>query len=138
MNHLYYDFQGRILQTSSSPNGFAPAKSNGLTAMEYGNLELPEHGAYIQDGRVIPKPPKPDQYHQFDYTAKQWYDPRTEADFINKARADRMPMLQSTDWTQLADVPTETREKFAAYRQALRDITKQPDPRNIVWPERPN
>ena len=56
---------------------------------------------------------------------------------INKARADRMPGLQSTDWTQLADVPAETREKFATYRQALRDITKQPDMRNIVWPERP-
>ena len=138
MNHLYYDPQGRIAQGSSAPDGFAPAEIHGLTAMEYGDLKLPEHGAYIENGKVVPKPPKPDQYHQFDYIKKQWHDPRSEADFINKARADRMPGLQSTDWTQLADVPAETREKFATYRQALRDITKQPDMRNIAWPERPN
>ena len=29
------------------------------------------------------------------------------------------------------------RQQWQAYRQALRDITEQPDPFNIVWPETP-
>ena len=137
MNYIYYRENGQIIQLSSGPDACKPAEIFEACSMPFNDI-ISDDGAYVQDGRVIPKPPKPDQYHQFDYTAKQWYDPRTEADFINKARADRMPMLQSTDWTQLADVPAETREMFAAYRQALRDITKQPDPRTIVWPKRPN
>lgn len=137
MNHLYYDPQGRILQTTSAPNGFAPAEIDGLTAMEYGSLELPEHGAYIENGNVIPKPPKPDKYHQFNYTTRQWHDPRTQADMMNQVRGMRLGRLQATDWTQLPDVPTETRDKYTAYRQALRDITDQPDPKNITWPTAP-
>jgi hypothetical protein len=30
-----------------------------------------------------------------------------------------------------------TKEVWAAYRQALRDVTLQPDPFNIVWPTPP-
>lgn len=54
---------------------------------------------------------------------------------IKKVRDSK---LLASDWTQLLDVPLVTKEAWATYRQALRDITIQPDPFNIVWPTPPN
>ena len=52
-------------------------------------------------------------------------------------RSRRAILLAESDWTQLPDVPLATKESWAAYRQALRDITLQPDPHNIIWPTQP-
>lgn len=44
------------------------------------------------------------------------------------------------DWTQLSDSPLSAEQKsaWAAYRQALRDVTAQDQfPLNVVWPEQP-
>jgi hypothetical protein len=51
-------------------------------------------------------------------------------------RTQRNQMLKDCDWTQLADSPVD-RAAWAAYRQALRDITVQSDPFNIEWPVAP-
>lgn len=48
-------------------------------------------------------------------------------------RADRNYRLSVSDWTQLPDAPVSS-SVWAAYRQALRDITTQSDPFNIEWP----
>lgn len=55
-------------------------------------------------------------------------------------RNDRNYRLASSDWTRLDDAPLtpEQRTEWAAYRQALRDITTQADPFNIVWPVDPS
>lgn len=47
--------------------------------------------------------------------------------------------LKETDWTQLPDVPfsEERRQKWAEYRQALRDITQYTDPDHVIWPTKP-
>lgn len=52
-------------------------------------------------------------------------------------RADRNQRLVDCDWTQLPDAPTDA-TAWAVYRQALRDITTQADPFNIVWPILPS
>ena len=53
-------------------------------------------------------------------------------------RWSRDAMLTQSDWTQLPDVPVATKEKWKAYRQALRDVTEQPSfPENVVWPTSP-
>ena len=52
-------------------------------------------------------------------------------------RARRDVLLAQSDWTQLPDVPLATKAAWADYRQALRDITAQPDPTNINWPVAP-
>ena len=52
-------------------------------------------------------------------------------------RAHRAVLLAQSDWTQLPDVPLATKAAWAQYRQALRDITQQPDPLNIIWPTPP-
>lgn len=59
-------------------------------------------------------------------TEKQWEIIRTE----------RNKLLAESDWTQLQDAPVDDRP-WATYRQALRDITAQPDPFNITWPTSP-
>lgn len=56
----------------------------------------------------------------------------------SKIRKQRDSLLQSCDWTQLPDVTISNKADWAAYRQALRDITNQEDPYNIVWPSDPN
>ena len=52
-------------------------------------------------------------------------------------RRERNGRLERTDWTQNADVPTATKTKWQAYRQALRDVPSQSDPFNITWPTEP-
>ena len=62
--------------------------------------------------------------------------PATDERLSEMARAKRDGLLAGTDWTQMPDVPEATREKYATYRQALRDVPSQPGfPRNIEWPE---
>lgn len=92
---------------------------------------------YVEAGTPVAKPPKPSPHHVFDYTMKQWIDPRTPETEWPLVRAERDRRLQASDWTQLPDVPIATKEAWAVYRQALRDITEQPDPFNIVWPVPP-
>lgn len=55
-----------------------------------------------------------------------------------KIRSQRDSLLSSCDWTQLPDVTIPNKTEWALYRQALRDITNQQDPYNIVWPVEPN
>ena len=52
-------------------------------------------------------------------------------------RADRTARLAACDWTQLADAPVNSLA-WANYRQALRDIPKQPGfPWAVEWPPAP-
>ena len=60
-----------------------------------------------------------------------------DAEDLVKSR--RYRELKDTDWTQLPDVPMNTKEAWAVYRQALRDITEQEGyPQEVVWPSAPN
>lgn len=49
----------------------------------------------------------------------------------------RNELLSACDWTQMPDVPVATQQLWQPYRQALRDITKQTDPANIIFPTPP-
>lgn len=89
------------------------------------------------ENNFIPVPTKPSRYHVFDYTTKTWIDPRTPETEWAVVRQKRNQLLQASDWTQLPDVPIQTKEAWAIYRQALRDVTLQPDPFNITWPQPP-
>ena len=54
-------------------------------------------------------------------------------------RFKRNKLLRSTDWTQQADVPADTRTKWQTYRQALRDLpSTTEDPDNVTWPTPPS
>lgn len=52
-------------------------------------------------------------------------------------RRQRTELLAESDWTQLPDAPVD-QSQWSAYRQALRDISNQGFPWDIVWPDAPN
>ena len=57
-------------------------------------------------------------------------------------RAQQSDLLYKSDWTcSVIDPPAPIlaqRDQWVAYRQALRDVTKQSDPFAIVWPVAPS
>lgn len=56
---------------------------------------------------------------------------------ILQARAKRNFLLKESDWTQTEDAPVD-KAAWKTYRQALRDITTQPNfPYSIDWPIEP-
>lgn len=67
-------------------------------------------------------------------------EPKTEQELKERVRNEwtairqqRNRLLAESDWTQLADSPAD-KDKWAVYRQELRDITIQEDPFSITWP----
>jgi hypothetical protein len=75
----------------------------------------------------------------WDEQAWRWTPIPTRASKLTIVREQRNALLAASDWAALPDVPmsVERREAWATYRQALRDITEQADPFNIVWPQAP-
>lgn len=58
-------------------------------------------------------------------------------DLAEELRSKRNTLLAASDWTQLPDAPVD-QTAWAAYRQALRDVTDQEGfPANVVWPDKP-
>jgi hypothetical protein len=56
----------------------------------------------------------------------------------NDVRGKRNLLLSISDWTQVSDVPEQTKEKWTQYRQALRDLPEQQGfPFDVVWPTSP-
>lgn len=54
-----------------------------------------------------------------------------------EVRTERDAKLTETDWTQVADAPV-SKEDWATYRQALRDIPSQAGfPNEVTWPTEP-
>jgi hypothetical protein len=65
------------------------------------------------------------------------YKAMKDAEQAKNVRADRTKRLADSDWTQIAD-STADKAAWAAYRQALRDITAQAGfPWTIDWPTQP-
>ena len=62
---------------------------------------------------------------------------RTKEDVL----AERAEVLRNTDWTQLPDVPDTIKNKYTAYRQSLRDLTKHknfPNLKQEDFPTKPS
>lgn len=107
---------------------------------------------YIVDGVPVPysaevaerrKNRPQDPWMIWSILAGDWVDPRAENVRIEsqwiKVREQRNSLLAQSDWTTLPDSPLsqEQKQQWIVYRQALRDVTIQPDPFNIVWPTKP-
>ena len=129
---------GQILRQCSVPAGMASLQcAPGIEDWIEGHFA--DDQFYVENFQPVAMLTKPSEYHVFDYTTKQWIDPRTPETEWSIVRATRDRLLQQSDWAALPDVPltTEKRAEWAAYRQALRDVTTQSDPFNIVWPTPP-
>ena len=65
------------------------------------------------------------------------YKASKDAEQAKSVRTTRGEKLKDSDWTQVADAPVD-QAAWAAYRQALRDITAQSGfPWTIDWPTQP-
>ena len=50
-------------------------------------------------------------------------------------RRDRDSLIAASDWTQCADISQATKDKWAPYRKALRDVPQQAGfPFDVIWP----
>ena len=58
----------------------------------------------------------------------------------NSHRPERDRLLQKCDWvvSKYTELGQPIPDEWKTYRQALRDITSQSDPDNIVWPTKPS
>lgn len=128
---------GRILDTGTTclPETLESATVGVIVGRQVADLD--GFRVDLASREVVAMPPRPSVHHEFDYQALRWVDPRTEVELWAAVRAERDARLAATDWTQLPDVPLTTKESWAAYRQALRDVTRQADPRAIAWPPPP-
>ena len=62
------------------------------------------------------------------------------AELLAEVRSLRNRLLAESDWSQMPDSPLspEQKQKWAEYRQALRDIPQSyPDFKGINWPTKP-
>ena len=108
------------------------------------------------DDRICDKIPEPNKiisdkdqlkYHELISEKEQMIFVVNDKIVIKKAeqiidwldiRLQRNKLLNETDWSQLSDVQPELREKYAIYRQTLRDIPQNfNSPYDVKWPDRP-
>jgi len=132
---LHYEPSGRIVSANGVLFDHEAVPAPGCEVLLVDSrVDINRH--YVKDGATVEMPERPSQHHVFDYEAEAWVlDDRAVRDDV---RVRRAALLQASDWTQLPDVPLETRAAWADYRQALRDITEQPGfPDNIEWPVPP-
>ena len=62
---------------------------------------------------------------------------KTQAQW-NSVRAQQSDLLYKSDWTcSVTDYEVPNKSDWVQYRAALRDVTTQSDPFNIVWPVAP-
>lgn len=90
---------------------------------------------YLSGDGVARRPDAPGPHHIFDWDAKVWCLCVDRA--WSAVREARNARLKETDYLMLEDAVVSNRDAWVGYRQALRDVTQQPDPLRIVWPERP-
>ena len=57
---------------------------------------------------------------------------------MESLRTRRNQLLTESDWTQSRDVLLSNDEEWKTYRQQLRDLPKNTDPMNPVWPTKPS
>lgn len=108
-----------------------------VLADEFSIVEIPNDTVGLHDGCVwsngVMTGCIETKEHSFEVVSD-----RSDSIAEDAALEKRRALLIASDWTQLPDVPETTKVAWAAYRQALRDITSQLSfPKNITWPTLP-
>jgi hypothetical protein len=133
MRVTYFDSLGRF---AGSADGFDSAEMQ--EGVPEGGVMVEgyfEHDTYYDGTAPVKIPTSPGELYTFNWTTRQWEPSAAYAWDVIRSKRDAK--LQESDWTQLPDVPITTKELWAVYRQALRDVTLQTDPFNIIWPTPP-
>ena len=114
-----------------------PADS-GVAVIELDDITEDPAEFLIEGKQLVRRPAAPAPHHVFDYKAKKWVG---DADVAwTHIRIERDAKLAKTDFRVIRAVEDgkPMTKAWKDYRQALRDITEQPDPFNIAWPVEPS
>lgn len=124
---VIYDDAGKIVGAAASEDWAHMAAGDSLSVVSHPEqIDIREYT--VSDGVLVRKPDAA--------IAEQEAARRYEA-ADRHARLERGRRLMKSDWTQAPDAPVDA-TAWAAYRQALRDITDQAGyPFAITWPEVP-
>jgi hypothetical protein len=127
-----YDNDGRVTGSFTIPDVDVEAMTQGQNFV-YGKAGIDN---YVKDGIIKTYPDKPGDSYIFNFQTETW-DLSIE-DLKIEITTKRNALLAASDWTQLPDVPQATKDAWAQYRQALRDITEQLGySTNVLWPTSP-
>lgn len=135
MKFVKYDpTNGKIILSGDIPEHMISLQGKHVLKVDASSLH---HYIDLKTLQPVSKPEKPEGFYIWDDDDKEWKVDVVMAEHAVKNK--RNQLLSSSDWTQLPDVPLATKESWAAYRQALRDIPDQPEfPLNVVWPDKEN
>lgn len=109
---------------------------------------------YVRGGKLVAysseqaatKSRPPSSYHTWSNDTFTWSDPRSQTQINDEAgaaiRNKRNKLLSDSDWTDTLSAKTRLGDAlylaWQNYRQALRDVTKQPTfPGSVSWPTSP-
>jgi hypothetical protein len=140
-NEISYPYSLETLRKDNPTISFPSELSDSLM-VEWGMLEVrstPKPNDYTKN--IIEGTPilVDDVYYQnweSENATESEINFRIESKWI-EIREIRNQLLSECDWTQLSDIPQETKEVWQSYRQSLRDITSQSNPFSITWPTKP-
>lgn len=148
MNYTFYNTQTGEITGAGSTNDIDSIVPNPGDASYLGQA-LDFYGFWFQGGNPIAYTPtqaaskraRPPYIASWDNQTMAWVDQRTIDQVWETVRNQRNILLQACDWTDTVSAQTrlapEVLAQWQTYRQALRDVTKQTDPYNIVWPVPP-
>jgi len=124
---IYNTVSGKISQVATMAE---------LRAQQFVNNNTPaEHSAIIINAQPV------DLIAQSVINGKLVASPQSALDNAQwaKVKSQRNMLLSQSDWVTVraADIGMPPPQAWLDYRQALRDITTQGDPYNIVWPVQP-
>ena len=130
-----------VLDTLATPFIYeAEEPQQGNWSGEWGNPDIAIHVA-IPEGldpqciMAVRDPETGEITLQTDPTKVQ---ARLDAQWAS-VRAQQKELLYKSDWTcSVTDYEVPNKDEWVQYRQALRDVTLQSDPFEIVWPLRPS
>lgn len=130
---------GELLRTGECPDDWVGAQATCDSEQVFiGAFDA--ETSYFSDGKIKSRSPRP-KNHIWNNEAQDWMEKSHHelySDASDNIKIQRRYLLGMSDWTQLPDVPLATKEAWAIYRQALRDITGQPGyPLDVVWPTPP-
>jgi len=131
---IYNQTSGEIRQWGDVPEEFVEQQLQPGDSFIEGIYPADQY--YWGGSGMVEKPVRLES-SSWDSASKRWFvDPEAAWAAV---RAKRNGLLKACDWRLMPDSPSTPEEKaaWATYRQALRDITSQPDPLNIVWPDPP-
>lgn len=141
MNWHEVDDQGQILCSGFCPDNadMSAFRGKNILLTDDASISFGTHRYSSSQKKFVRLPEKPNAYCCFDYKSNEWVFDYKMAWF--PVTAKRNQLLQESDWTELPSarerLGEEMYQKWMDYRQALRDVTKQPDPLNIVWAVKP-